>query len=304
MAWWLALRPKTLPAAVGPVLLGVALALRDGGYWQTRRFPLVLGCLAGALLLQIASNLANDAFDSLKGADGPDRLGPARAAAQGWLSHRQLLGATAGVIALALLDGAWLISVGGWPIAAIGVSGAIAAVLYTGGPMPLGYLGLGDLLVFAFFGPCAVLGTAWVLSAEPSPGAICASIGAGCVVTAILVVNNLRDRASDARVGKRTLAVRFGARFARWQHSGLFLAAAAVPVVVMALGWGNLFWLMSWIALPAMLRTSAAVRSTDGAALNPLLARTASVGLLYCSWLALGIMAEAGWMQLPLGFWG
>lgn len=300
-AWWLALRPRTLPAAVGPVVVGVALAARDGAAWTLERTGLSLACLAGALLLQIASNLANDAFDSLHGADGPDRIGPARAAAQGWLSHRQLLGATALVIALALLDGGWLIAVGGWPIAAVGVGGAIAAVLYTGGPAPLGYLGLGDLLVFAFFGPCAVLGTAWVLGRAPDAAALCVATGAGAAVTAILVVNNLRDRVGDGRVGKQTLAVRFGAAFARGEHRLLLVVAALAAPAAVVVGGGHPTWLLSLLAVPQMVRTSRAVQASDGPALNPLLGATAQVGLLWALLLALGMVAEVLWLHGPGG---
>ncbi|MCB9738380.1 MAG: 1,4-dihydroxy-2-naphthoate polyprenyltransferase [Deltaproteobacteria bacterium] len=284
--WIAALRPKTLPAAFGPVALGVALAAAEGAVE-----PLIATlCAAGALLLQIASNLANDAFDTLKGADGPDRLGPTRAAAAGWLTPRQLLLATALTIAAALGVGAVLILRGGWPIALIGLSGAAAAVLYTGGPRPLGYLGLGDALVFLYFGLCAVGGTVWVHGVEPTAATWLVASGAGALATAILVVNNLRDRASDARAGKRTLAVRLGARTTRLQHSVLCGVAFAVSPLAWLLGLGDAHWMLAWLAAPLGIATTAAVWRTDGAALNPLLGRTAQLGLLWSLLLAVGIV--------------
>lgn len=284
-AWLAALRLRTLPAALGPVALGVALAAEAGRV----DVPIALACAAGALLLQIASNLANDAFDTLKGADGPDRLGPTRAAAAGWLTPRQLLGATALTIAAALAVGGFLIARGGWPIAAIGLSGAAAAVLYTGGPRPLGYLGLGDALVFLFFGLCAVGGTVWVHGVRPDLATWLVASGAGALATAILVVNNLRDRHSDARAGKRTLAVRLGERFSRRQHAALCAWAFVVPPLAWLLGAGDARWMLAFGALPLAVRVVASVQREDGRALNPLLGRTAQLGLLWSLFLAVGI---------------
>ncbi|MCO4762819.1 MAG: 1,4-dihydroxy-2-naphthoate polyprenyltransferase [Myxococcales bacterium] len=286
--WLSALRPRTLAAGAVPVAVGAALGLRHG----TADWLIITGCLAGALLLQIASNFANDAFDFIKGADTSDRLGPARATQKGWVTPRQMLGATTVVVGLALLLGSWLVSIGGWPIAAIGISGAVCAVAYTGGPVPLGYVGLGDILVFAFFGPAAVIGTTWL---QPSaaqvwhqPETWLAACAIGALATAILVVNNLRDRHTDAACGKRTLAVRLGARGARLEWT-LLVGGAYLAVAVAAMLDTDPMWLLPWLSAPLAVRTGLQVWRVDGAALNPLLGKTAQLETLFGALLALGL---------------
>ncbi len=225
--WLPALRPRTLPAAVAPVLMGTGLAARDGAFhaWAAA------GALLGALLLQIGTNFANDYYDFVKGADGDDRLGPARATQSGWVRPEDMRRAFLWVFALAALVGAGLIARGGWPIAVIGIASLACGYLYTGGPRPLGYLGLGDLMVLVFFGPVAVAGTHYVQTLLWSPTAAVIGLGPGLLATALLAVNNLRDTESDARAGKRTLAVRFGREFAKREFATALLGAAAVPVV-------------------------------------------------------------------------
>ena len=205
-AWWLAIRPRTLPAAVGPVVVGVGLAIGDGAF---RLLP-ALAALAGALLLQIASNLANDYYDFVKGYDQTDRKGPLRVALSGLISLKELRLGLILVLAMSAGIGLYLIYVGGWPILIVGVAAMICAVIYSGGPFPLSAHGLGDLFVFLFFGLAAVVGTYYVQALTVTPLVLVAALPSGFLITAILVVNNLRDIDSDRRVGKKTLAVRIG----------------------------------------------------------------------------------------------
>lgn len=285
--WLLATRPATLPAAVVPVAVGTAVAAAEGGVHVVA----ALAALAGALLLQIGCNLVNDVEDFARGADTAARLGPARATQRGWLTAAQVRRAAALAFGLALLVGAGLTWHAGWPVAAIGVAGLFAAVAYTAGPWPLGYLGLGDVLVFAFFGPVAVCGTVWVQLGRVPVTAALASLSIGALATAVLVVNNLRDRDGDARAGKRTLAVRWGATAARAEYLVLLAAAFAVPASVVALGVGRLGWLAPLLALPAAAVCARAILRTDGAALNPWLGRTARLEALFGLLLAAGMLA-------------
>ncbi len=284
--WVSALRPRTLAAGSVPVLVGAALVSRSGGL----NVAITLACLAGALLLQVASNFANDAFDTLKGADTEARLGPARATQRGWTTARQMLFATALVVLAALLVGAWLVSLGGWPIALIGLTGAVCAVAYTGGPVPLGYIGLGDVLVYVYFGLAAVVGTVWLQqparALELETWLAASAIGA--LATAILVVNNLRDRHTDAACGKRTLAVRLGSRGTRLEWS-LLVASAFVAVGAAALLSGDAGWWLPWLTSPLAVQTGRSVWREDGGALNPLLGATARLETIFGVLLSLGV---------------
>lgn len=284
--WVLAIRPKTLTAAVGPVALGTALAAAAGAL----RPLAAIAALLGALLIQIGTNLANDWFDFVKGADTADRLGPARAAQRGWLSVAELRAATFVAFGLAALCGVYLIAVAGWPVVAIGVASVASGIAYTGGPKPLAYVGLGDVFVLVFFGPVAVLGTLYVQALGFDAGAVLASLPVGLLCTAILVVNNLRDRHTDAAAGKRTLAVRFGARVARLEYLALVALAYAIPPVAVLLGYGGLGWLLPLASLPLAVVEVRALWTTDGAALNPLLGRTARLGLVHSLLFTVGVL--------------
>ncbi|MDA1195531.1 MAG: 1,4-dihydroxy-2-naphthoate polyprenyltransferase [Planctomycetota bacterium] len=226
--WCRAARPQTLPAALTPVAMGVVIA------WRAGQFDLLpaLGALVGGLLIQIGTNFANDYFDFAKGTDTAARLGPARMVQQGHITPATMRRAFVATFALALLVGAALVWHAGWPIAVIGLLSIGFGVLYTGGPRPLGYLGLGDVLVLAFFGPIATAGTHYVQALAWSPAAIVAGLAPGLLGVALLTVNNLRDMEGDRSAGKRTLAVRFGARFAKAEFALCLLGAAAVPFVL------------------------------------------------------------------------
>lgn len=285
VVWTSAIRPKTLAAGAVPVCVGTSFAAADD-----RLMPLAAGAaLAGALLLQIGCNFANDVSDFLSGADTDERVGPARATQKGWLTPREMMVATAVVLTAALGVGAYLIALGGWPIAVIGLSGIVCAVAYTGGPYPLGYHGLGDVVVFVFFGPFAVCGTYYVQAQSLSPSVMLASVPIGLLAAAILVVNNLRDRVTDAKVGKRTLAVRWGARGARTEYFILLGVSFITPVVALALGYGDMGWLLALLALPLGVGCWNAVKRLDGAALNPQLGATARLTAVYGGLLSMGV---------------
>jgi 1,4-dihydroxy-2-naphthoate octaprenyltransferase len=285
-AWVLAARPKTLPAAISPVIAGAALAAADG------EFSLLpaLAALLGALLLQIGSNLANDYFDALNGADTAQRIGPIRVTAAGLISHASMRWGMVVVFDLAALIGLYLVWVGGWPILVTGAAAILAALAYTGGPKPFGYMGLGDLFVFLFFGPVALCGTYYVQAHSVSLAAILASIAMGALITAILVVNNLRDVKSDAAAGKYTLAVRLGVEGTRIEYL-LLLAAAYLISLVLALSSGSLWLLAPLITLPRAWQLYSTIRhASDGPTLNATLAGTAQLSLLFALCLSAGFL--------------
>lgn len=278
--WWLAIRPRTLWAAVAPVVAGSALALWHGSFapgWA-------LVALAGALLIQVGCNLHNDWADARHGADTAERVGPTRVTQAGLIPPRQVLGGALIVFAAAAALGVAGMVRAGWPLAVLLVVCVAAAIGYTGGPRPLGYLGLGDLLVLVFFGPVAVGATYYLQALALPPLVLGVGFGPGLLATAILVVNNLRDRATDERAGKRTLAVRFGDRFARAEYLVCLLAGVLLPpTLLLAAATGGAAWpaLLPLLTLIPALRVNARLRATPaGPALNPLLGRTAQVLLL------------------------
>jgi len=205
-AWILASRPKTLPAAVAPVIVGTAVAARAGAF----RPLAALAALLAALLLQIGANYANDLFDFKRGADTETRLGPTRVTATGLLTPRQVAAGMWASFGLAALVGVYLIHVGGWPILFVGVLSILAAVAYTAGPLPLGYHGLGDLAVFVFFGLVAVVGAYYVQAHELTAVAFLAAVPMGALITAILVVNNDKQSISGKVLGVYYLALVYG----------------------------------------------------------------------------------------------
>jgi 1,4-dihydroxy-2-naphthoate octaprenyltransferase len=275
--WMAAIRPATLTAALAPVGVGSALAAADGVFR-----PLVAAAaLLGAMLIQIGTNLHNDYADFEKGADTEERLGQARATQRGWLTPMQVALAAALVALLAMAVGVYLVSIGGWPIVVIGLCSLLCGWAYTGGPFPLGYVGLGDVFVLVFFGGVAVCGTYYVQALTWSTSALWASIPVGALATAILVINNLRDRHTDAEAGKRTLVVRFGERFGRAEYLVMLVVAYLIPPLAWALGFGQAGWMLSWLSAPVAWMELRTLSRSDGAALNPLLGRTARLGLLY-----------------------
>lgn len=286
-AWLLAARPKTLAAAVVPVAVGTAVAWDHGGF---ARLP-ALAALTGALLLQVGTNYANDYYDFVHGADSDDRIGPTRAVASGLLTAAEMRAGTIAVFTLAGLCGLYLALVAGWPVVAIGLASIAAGVGYTaGGRRSIGYLGLGDLFVFLFFGPAAVAGTAYVQLLEWPAEALWASVPVGCLAVAILVVNNYRDADTDLASGKRTVAVRLGRRFARGEYLALLAVAYAAPAVHWAAGWDGPWVLLAWLSLPlAAPPVRKLLGRVEGPALNAALGETARLMVVYGGLYTVGI---------------
>jgi 1,4-dihydroxy-2-naphthoate octaprenyltransferase len=288
-AWLLAIRPATLPAAVGPVLVGLAVAVGLGVF---EPLP-ALAALAVALLLQIASNVANDLSDFRSGVDSEARLGPPRAAAQGYLDEREMLVGLGIIVGLTGLVGLYLVWLGGPIILALGLAAIVSAFAYTGGPWPYGYHGLGEVFVFVFFGLVAVAGTTYLQTLTWEPLAIMAAIPVGCLITAILVVNNLRDIDTDRAAGKRTLAVMLGERGAMAEYDLLLGVAYAVPAALVIAGDAPAAALLPLASAPlavALLRVVHA--GGDPRRLNPVLKQTARLSLLFALLFALGLAVE------------
>ncbi|ATW26552.1 1,4-dihydroxy-2-naphthoate polyprenyltransferase [Candidatus Formimonas warabiya] len=288
--WMLAIRPKTLPAAMGPVIVGTALAAGD----QAFRFGPALAALLAALLLQIGSNLANDVFDFKKGTDTKERTGPVRVTQAGLLTPRQVMGGMWAVFVLAFLIGTYLIWVGGWPILVVGVSAIISAIAYTGGPFPLGYHGLGEIFVFIFFGPVAVCGTYYVQAGSVSTAAWCASLPVGLLISAVLVVNNFRDLETDQKTGKRTLAVRLGPGHAQMEYVLLLASSLLIPLLMWLTGQSSLWILLSWFSLPLVPPLIGDIRTKRGVPLNATLAGTARLSLVFSILFSFGYLLDKG----------
>jgi 1,4-dihydroxy-2-naphthoate octaprenyltransferase len=284
--WTLAVRPKTLWAAVAPVIVGSALAFRD----HLLHWPTALAALAGALLLQVAANFANDLHDFEHGTDTIERIGPLRVTQAGYVRPKEMRIALGIVIALSVFPGLFLIMRGGWPVLAIGLAGIVAAILYTGGGVAYGYRGLGEVFVFLFFGLAAVAGTYFVQALTLHPLAIWLSVPMGCLAVAILAVNNLRDIETDRRAGKRTLAVRLGRSGGRAEYLLMLLIAFAVPIVLAVNSnsiWGAPLASAGMLGAIPIIRTI--LRCRDGEALNEALARTARLQLVYAILLSIGL---------------
>jgi 1,4-dihydroxy-2-naphthoate octaprenyltransferase len=288
-AWVMAARPATLGAAFAPVAIGAACAWAAGGL----RWPPTLAALAAAFLIQIGTNFANDVFDFEKGADTGERLGPTRAVQAGLLTPRQMRWGMAVAFGLAFLLGLYLTWVGGWPLLVIGVASILSGIAYTGGPYPLGYNGLGDIFAFIFFGLVAVCGTVLLNLGHVTQLAWAAAVPPGALITAILVVNNVRDRGTDARAGKRTLAVRWGRRAVLVEYWLLLAAAYAVPVALWLRGTLGPWTLLPWLTLPLALFLAREIGRREGRALNPVLVSTAKLVTFFGLFFALGIILGA-----------
>ena len=258
-------------------MTGSALAWADGAF----RLDAALACLAGAVLLQIGSNLANDVFDFERGTDTPDRLGPTRVTQAGLLTPAQVKAGMGLAFGFAALFGLRLVWLGGWPIVAVGIASILAAVAYTGGPYPLGYHGLGEVFVFVFFGLASVAGTYYVQAGSVSRAAWWMAVPPGLLITAILVVNNLRDVESDRKAGKRTLAVRMGEGATKAEYAAcLLLAYLAIPA---AAALGVIPWpaMLTWLSLPLALGATRLVWTEGGRPLNEALAGTGRTALAF-----------------------
>ena len=283
--WLLAARPATLWAAAAPVAVGAGLARGEGAF----RVDAFLVALAAAVLINVGANFANDASDARRGADGPERLGPTRAVASGLISPRAMWAGVAIVFALASAGGIYLTVIAGWPVLAIGVAALAAALAYTGGPCPYGYLGLGEAAVFVFFGLAATVGSRFVHDGTAPAAAWLLAVPVGLMVTAILVANNVRDVDTDRAAGKRTLAVVLGRQGGRRLYAALVAGTFAALALEAALGAVPRLCLLGLLAAPPAVPVTAAVlRETGGTALIRALRATARLHALLGGLIALG----------------
>lgn len=283
--WILAARPKTLWAAVAPVVLGTALAIEAGAV----HVPAALAALVASVLIQIGTNFSNDYHDFVKGADTAARKGPLRVTQAGLVAPDAVRRAALLTFGLAFLVGIYLIWRGGWVILVIGALSILFGILYTAGRYSLAYLGLADLFVFIFFGPVAVAGTHYVQSLTLDMNAVIAGCGAGFLSTAILLVNNIRDVDEDGAAGKRTLVVRAGRSFGVVLYAACFIGAAIAVGTAVALNPGHTWALAALIVVPIGLMNLRKLRSSNEASvLNPLLGATARMLLVYCVLFGIG----------------
>ena len=287
--WLMAARPRTLPAAVAPVLVGTSLAATEDTFkWLT-----FVAAMVGAMFIQIGTNLSNDYSDARRGADAEDRLGPVRVTAGGLVPPRHVLVATYVAFGMAVVAGAYLIATAGWELLLVGAASILAGVLYTGGPRPYGYEGLGEVFVFLFFGVVAVTGSYFAQVERVTWEALVLAVPVGLLATAILVVNNVRDLETDRRAGKRTLAVRLGRRRVRALYAAIVYGAfVTAPVPWIAGSESASPWLLlPLVAVPFAAPIVRTVRNrTDGPSLNGALARTGLLQLTFCVLLSAGIL--------------
>ncbi|MDQ6774811.1 MAG: 1,4-dihydroxy-2-naphthoate polyprenyltransferase [Actinomycetota bacterium] len=287
--WLMAARIRTLPAAVAPVLVGTALAGYQGVFHPLR----FVAALIGAVFIQVGTNLSNDYSDARRGADSEDRLGPVRVTAGGLVPPRQVLVATYVSFGVAVAAGGYLIAVAGWQLLLVGAASILAGVLYTGGPRPYGYEGLGEVFVFLFFGIVAVAGSYFVQVKHLDWEAFTLAVPVGLLAASILVVNNYRDIDTDRRAGKRTLAVRLGRDRTRTLFASMVYVAYLTTPVTWLFGPLRPWVLLPWLTLPIAAQVVRTVRNrTDGASLNGALAQTGMLQLAFCTLLAAGLLVS------------
>jgi 1,4-dihydroxy-2-naphthoate polyprenyltransferase len=284
--WILAARPKTLPAAAAPVILATALAFSDGRF---KAIPAILA-LGFALLIQIATNFANDYFDFVKGADTPDRQGPARAVASGMVSPRAMLKVTIAAFAVAFAEGLFLLPYGGWPLVIVGILSVVCGLAYTGGPFPLAYNGLADIFVLVFFGGVAVTVTYFVQAGFITTECVLVSLAPGALAVNILAVNNYRDHDTDKAACKRTLVVRFGRKAGAAEYLCMLILAHVVPVILWLKGRGALV-LATLICLPfGLMLLRILVKSRTRDEFDKALGGTAMFLLLFSLFFSVGLV--------------
>ncbi len=282
--WWLATRPKTLPLALSPIILGTAVAWAEGA---THAWSVVALALLCATLIQIGTNLHNDARDFEKGNDTPERIGPLRVTSAGLLSSRQVHAAAAVSFAVAFLIGLYLATVTGWPIFALGVISIAAGWAYSGGPKPISYSPFGEFIVWLFFGVAAVMGSHYLQSGTLTLSALLAGSAIGLPAASVLMVNNYRDRDGDIRVGRRTLAVVLDPDGARRAYAAMMLAPFAILPMIAFAGFPGA--LLAMLTLPMTLKQIRMLSICKGQQLNQVLADTARFGLIMGLALAMGV---------------
>lgn len=292
-AWLLGARPKTLPAAVSPVIIGAAVAFAEHSF----RFGPALAAFLGALLLQIGANLANDVFDYEKGSDRHGRIGPVRVTQAGLLSPKEVKIGMWVTFGLAAVCGIYMTLVSGWLILLIGILAILAAIAYTGGPFPYGYKGLGELFVFIFFGFAAVCGTYYAQTKTISLLAVLSSIPVGLLIVAILVVNNVRDYESDKAGNKKTLAVLFGLDWGRQEFISVVILAFVTVVLLSISELATPWLLLTWLSLPLVFSTSTSILNQRGSVLNKTLAKVGQLTLVFSLLYAIGLILS---VYLPI----
>jgi 1,4-dihydroxy-2-naphthoate octaprenyltransferase len=287
--WLMAARLRTLPAAIAPVLVGTALAYELYEVFKPLAF---VAAMLGSILIQVGTNLSNDYSDARRGADAEDRLGPVRVTAGGLVPPTQVLMATYITFGLAILCGTYLIATAGIELLFVGIASIAAGVLYTGGPKPYGYEGLGEIFVFLFFGIVAVTGSTFAQTETWPWEALVLAVPVGLLASAILVVNNVRDMDSDRRAGKRTLAVRLGRERGRMLYAAMVFGSYAIAPLPWLLGPLSPWLMLSWLTLPLAVKLVRTVREhADGPTLNEALAQTGLLQLMFCLLLSAGILA-------------
>jgi 1,4-dihydroxy-2-naphthoate octaprenyltransferase len=285
--WLMAARVRTLPAAIAPVLVGTSLA----GFAHVFHPLRFIAALVGAIFIQVGTNLSNDYSDARRGADTEDRLGPVRVTAGGLVPPKRVLVATYISFGVAVLAGIYLIAVAGWQLLIVGAASILAGVLYTGGPRPYGYEGLGEAFVFLFFGIVAVAGSYFVQVKHLNWEAFALAVPVGLLAASILVVNNVRDIETDRRAGKRTLAVRLGRERMRALFAAMIYVAYLLAPVTWLFGPLQPWVMLPWLTLPVAAPIVRTVRNhVDGGSLNQALAQTGLLQLSFCTLLAAGIL--------------
>ncbi|HEV7807617.1 MAG TPA: 1,4-dihydroxy-2-naphthoate polyprenyltransferase [Solirubrobacteraceae bacterium] len=288
--WLMAARLRTLPAAIAPVLVGTALAYTLEDVFRPGAF---VAAMLGSILIQVGTNLSNDYSDARRGADAEDRLGPVRVTAGGLVPPKQVLMATYATFGLAALCGVYLVAVAGIELLFVGIASIAAGVLYTGGPRPYGYEGLGEIFVFLFFGIVAVAGSTFAQTESWPWEAFVLAVPVGLLAAAILVVNNVRDMDADRRAGKKTLAVRLGRDGGRTLYGAMIYGSYLVAPLPWLLGPLSPWLMACWLTLPLAVKLVRMVRvHTDGPTLNEALAQTGMLQLAFCLLLSAGILAS------------
>ena len=285
-AWLLAIRPRTLLASISPVIVGTAAAYADNRF---AALP-ALAAMFGAILLQVAVNLANDYFDHQRGIDTAERLGPVRVTQSGLMSPESVKRAMIVILAAAAMVGLFLTYIAGWPVIIIGTASILAALAYSGGPYPLASHGLGDIFVFVFFGPIAVCGSYYVQALAINSQIFWLSVPIGLLITAIMVVNNLRDIPTDAKTGKNTLAVILGIHRTRLEYFILIIAGYSMPVLLYFTSGLTGWILLPLLSAPMAITVMQKIRFDEGSLLNRSLSKTAALTLLYSLLFSAGLL--------------
>ena len=286
--WLLAIRPKTLPAAGGPIVVGLGAAINSAGWNASLLLPFI-ACFLGSVLLQIGVNLANDYFDGKSGIDAGERKGPVRVTQSGLISYDTIRLAIFVVLAVSALLFLYLASVGGWPVVVVGVISLLSALAYSGGPWPIASHGMGEVFVFLFYGLIGVCTTYYVLVHELQWMVFWAAFPPGMLISAIMVVNNFRDIESDSEAGKITLAVRFGRYNTILLYKFLIYGSYLIPLLFVLNKWASAFVLLPIVTFFAGRRLCVQMEYTSGFDLNEVLASTAKLSLLFCLLFACGL---------------